>query len=84
MPFVFNGLVLSQQNIPMDLNLFFSLLHRHFQLVLLVLQSVYMVCRPVQTFLYLLNLQFHNVMLHQNVFFLLCYLVQSLNCHVIF
>ena len=83
MPFVLNCLVLCQKHITMNLNFLFSFLHRHLQLVFLVFQCVHMISCSVKTFLNLLDLQLHDIMLDQNVFLLLCDLAECLDGHVI-
>lgn len=69
MSLVFDGFMLSKKNVSMDLNFLLPLLHGHFQLVLLVLQSVYVISSSVKTFLDLFDLKLHNVVLDQNILF---------------
>lgn len=47
MSLVLDGLVLGKQDISVHLDLFLSLLHGHFQLVLLVLEGIHIVSRLV-------------------------------------
>lgn len=83
MPFVFNGLLFGQQDVTMHKDLLFPFLHAHLKLVLLVLQAINMVGGFVQIFFDLLDLQLHDVMLHQHLFFLLGDLGEVLDGHVV-
>jgi hypothetical protein len=55
----------------MHINLFFSFLHAHFKLVLFILQPINVVSRSVETLLDLPDFKFHDVVLNQNLLFLL-------------
>jgi hypothetical protein len=80
---ILDGLLLSEEDIAMDEYLLLSFLHAHLELVLLVLESIHMVGGLIQVFFDLLDLELHDVMLHQHFLFLLGDFVQILDGHVV-
>jgi hypothetical protein len=68
----------------MDLNFFFSLLHCHFKLILLIFKRINMVSSSVETLLDFLDLKLHDVMLYKNILLFFGDLTQSLDSHIVF
>ena len=68
--FLFCRLQLTDQDVFMHLDLLFTLLHRHLQLILSVLKAVDLVSSSVDFFAKTLNLKLHDVVLNERLFLL--------------
>ena len=83
MPLLHSSLVLSHQNILMQLYLLLPLLHRHLHLMLLILKVKHLIRLRQENILDLLDLQCSTVMPNQRHFFLLNDLIHILAGHFV-
>lgn len=82
-PLILGCLILCQQDILVHLDLLLPLLHGHLHLVLLVLEGVDDVGGLGEDLVDLLDLEFHDVVLHKDFLFLFGDFGQVLVCHLV-
>lgn len=76
-------LVLSHQYVVVDLDFVLSFLHTHFELVFPILESEHLIHCRINDILNLLDLELHDIMLHEHLLLRLHNLVEVLVRHII-
>ena len=82
-PLLLRCLLLRNQDIFVHLNLLFSLLHAHLQLVLPILKTIHSICLHIHSVSQLLYLKLHDVMLYHSFFFFLLNFIHIAARHLI-
>jgi hypothetical protein len=83
MPLIFNGFMFGKKYVSMNLDLLFSLLHCHFQLIFLILQRVDVIDWPIENLFNFIDLEFHDVVLNQDFLLFLRNFIQVLQSHIV-
>lgn len=81
--FFLGRFVFGEEDVFVDLDFFFALLHGHLELRLAVLKSVHAVSLDVDGVAELFDLEFHAVVGHERAFLRLDHLVEVALCHLV-
>ena len=78
-----SSLQLRYQDILVDLDFSFTLLHGHLKLVLSILETKDLICLFMHFLLKIFDLQLHHIVLHQSLLLVLLYLLKVSSGHLI-